>query len=477
MKPSESASRAVGSLYFRRFVPRLLCGLAFWVCVFHLASLPGQLAVSVLNPANREIITGSLTYAIEVKNLSETSARNVIVTDALPTTVQFVVASNYYSVQPEISGGNVSVVFSFPEIKGTDTARMTVTILPMAVGTITNTVSAIAEGMSVPVTAQSQFEVRSVQVSIHDPALIKEGDTYYLFSSGPGITFYCSKDMKSWRLGGRVFPGDPAWARSVAPLFNGHVWAPDIIRHGGKFYLFYAVSSHGQNSSAIGVTVNRTLDPDSPDYHWDDRGIVLRSVPNRDLWNAIDPNVVFDEAGTPWLCFGSFWAGIKLVRLDLSLTKVAEPQEWYSIAKRERSVLVDDRRPGPAEIEGPFIFKKGDYYYLFVSWGLCCRGKDSTYRIMVGRSKNIRGPYLDREGKSMAEGGGTLVLAGNADWAGPGHNSAYTIDGKDYIVFHAYEVADGGLQKLKIAEINWDDQGWPVVDENALYAYQSVVIK
>jgi arabinan endo-1,5-alpha-L-arabinosidase len=354
---------------------------------------------------------------------------------------------------------------------------MTLTVLPMAVGSITNTVSLFATGMTNVITARSLFAVQSIQVSIHDPAMAKEGDTYYLFSSGPGITFYSSRDMTNWELRGRVFPGEPSWAKGVASRFNGHVWAPDIAHHDGRYYLYYAVSAPGQNSSAIGVIINKTLDPDSPDYQWKDQGIVLRSMPNRDLWNAIDPNLIVDETGTPWMDFGSFWSGIKLVKLDSSWTAVAEPQEWHSIAKRDRSVLVDDREPGPAEIEGPFIFKKGDYYYLFVSWGLCCRGKDSTYKIMIGRSKDVKGPYLDKDGKSLAQGGGSLVLAGNKDWAGMGGCSAYVFDGKDYLVFHAYETADNGLQKLKIAEIKWDEKQWPVIDEKVLDEYKSVLVK
>jgi len=312
------------------------------------------------------------------------------------------------------------------------------------------------------------------QVDVHDPAMAKEGDTYYLFSSGPGITFYSSKDLTTWRVRGRIFPGDPSWARGVASRFNGHIWAPDIIYHQGQYYLYYAVSSPAQNSSAIGVTVNKTLNPDSPDYRWKDQGIVVRSVPGRDLWNAIDPNIIVDEDGSAWMDFGSFWSGIKLVKLDSSWKSVAEPQEWYSLAKRERSIFVDDRVPGPAEIEGPFIFKKGDYYYLFTSWGLCCRGTNSTYRIVVGRSKAVMGPYLDKEGKSLCHGGGTLLLSGNKDWPGLGGESVYTFDGKDYMVFHAYEAADDGLQKLKIMELRWDTAQWPAADESSLEAYRSV---
>ena len=318
------------------------------------------------------------------------------------------------------------------------------------------------------------FAVQAKEVDVHDPAMAKEGDTHYLYSSGPGITFYMSKDMKAWELGGRVFPGNPPWALEVNGRFNGHIWAPDISRHDGKYYLYFSVSAPGSISSAIGLTINKTLNPKSPDYKWEDQGIILKSVPNRDLWNAIDPNIVVDEEGTPWMSFGSFWSGIKLVKLDASWKALAEPQEWHSLAKRQRSVLVDDGTPGPAEIEGPFIFKKGDYYYLFVSWGLCCRGSASTYRIMVGRSKDVRGPYLDKEGINMAQGGGTLLLGGDKDWAGRGGNSAYTIDGKDYLVFHAYEVADNGLQKLKIAELKWDAGQWPVVDEKSLNEYHSI---
>ena len=316
----------------------------------------------------------------------------------------------------------------------------------------------------------------AAQVSIHDPVMARQGDTYYLFSTGPGITFYSSTDLRTWRRRGRVFPGEPAWAKQVAPSFNGHLWAPDISVHDGKYYLYYSVSAFGKNTSAIGVTINRTLDPDSPDYKWEDQGIVLRSVPGRDLWNAIDPNLVIGSDGVPWLSFGSFWGGLKLVKLAPGLTALAEPQEWHSIAKRERSVLVADDQAGPAEIEAPFIFHKGDYYYLFVSWDKCCRGTDSTYKMVVGRATQVTGPYLDKTGRDLAAGGGSLLLAGNADWAGVGHNSTYTFDGKDYLVFHAYENADHGLQKLKIAELTWDDAQWPQVDEKVLRDYVSVLV-
>lgn len=317
------------------------------------------------------------------------------------------------------------------------------------------------------------------QVSIHDPVMAKEGDTYYLFSTGPGITIYNSEDMVHWQRQGRAFEGQPDWAKDVAPEFNGHLWAPDIIYNEDeeKWYLYYSVSAFGKNTSGMGVTTTPTLDPESEEYGWEDQGMVIQSVPNRDMWNAIDPNVIVDEQGEAWFSFGSFWGGMKMFKLNEDWTAPAEPQEWYTIAKRERSILVDDTEAGPAQIEGPFIFKHGDYYYQFVSWGLCCRGEDSTYHMVVGRSKDVTGPYVDKEGTPMNKGGGTVILKGNDEWYGVGHNSAYTFDGKDYLVFHAYEAADNGLQKLKIAEIQWTDDGWPEIDPAVLNEYQSVLIE
>lgn len=326
------------------------------------------------------------------------------------------------------------------------------------------------------VVAGAEARARDNQVSIHDPVLAKEGDTYYLFSTGPGITVYSSKDLVHWHHRGRVFADEPAWARQVAPEFNGHLWAPDIVEHNGKFHLYYSVSAFGKNTSAIGVTVTDTLDTSSPRYQWRDQGPLLQSVPERDLWNAIDPAVIADPRGGGWMAFGSFWGGLKMVRLDDTLLHLAEPQEWRTLAKRERSLLIDDRLPGPAEIEAPFLYPKNGYYYLFVSWDKCCLGTESTYRMVVGRSRDLRGPYLDREGRDLAQGGGTLLLAGDERFAGLGHNSVYSFEGRDLIVFHAYENADNGLQKLKIVDLHWDAEGWPRIDPAEVRRYVSVLL-
>jgi arabinan endo-1,5-alpha-L-arabinosidase len=311
------------------------------------------------------------------------------------------------------------------------------------------------------------------EVSVHDPVMAKEGDTYYVFSTGPGITFYSSTNMKDWTPEGPVFKTQPVWAKKAAPSFDGHIWAPDVHFKNGQYYLYYSVSGFGKNTSGIGVTVNKTLNPRSPDYHWEDKGMVLQSVPLRDDWNAIDPNIVEDDKGNTWMSFGSFWSGLKLVKLNAELTGLAEPQEWHAIASRSRGKSVATTEAGADEIEAPFIFKKNGYYYLFVSFGLCCRKGDSTYHVMVGRSKEVTGPYIDKAGVDMLKGGGSLVIAGDKDWKGLGHNSAYSMDGKDYLVLHAYESADNFLQKLKIMEMKWDASGWPQVDQADLNKYRS----
>ncbi|WP_223160989.1 arabinan endo-1,5-alpha-L-arabinosidase [Salinicola aestuarinus] len=335
---------------------------------------------------------------------------------------------------------------------------------------------ALAAITAVGATHLAAMAADAPEVSIHDPVMAEENGTYYLFSTGPGVPIYRSTDRQHWQRNGRVFDTEPDWARRVIPDFAGHLWAPDIIARGGRFYLYYSVSAFGRNTSAIGVATNATLDATSPDYQWQDQGVVLQSVPHRDLWNAIDPHVILDEQGTPWMSFGSFWGGIKLVRLADNMTELAEPPQWYSLAKRERPAFTPDDHAGPAEIEAPFIFHHGDFYYLFVSYGKCCRGAESTYHLAVGRSAELQGPYVDRQGEDMVTGGGSVILEGDDDWYGVGHSSLYRFGGRDYLVFHAYDAADEGLQKLKIAGVGWSD-GWPSVEASALEDYRSELME
>jgi arabinan endo-1,5-alpha-L-arabinosidase len=210
------------------------------------------------------------------------------------------------------------------------------------------------------------------------------------------------------------------------------------------------------------VATNKTLHPASPDFKWVDHGKVIQSVPGRDMWNAIDPNLAYDQAGTPWLVFGSFWNGMKLVKMSNDLKAVAQPEQWYTVASRPRNYILPDSVAGDAAIEAPFIYRKDNYYYLFVSFDYCCRGEKSTYKIMVGRSSTIEGPYIDRDGVPMNAGGGSTVLEGDKSWNGVGHNAVVNVNGEDQLIFHAYDANDNGRSKLRIEKINWFN-GWPNV--------------
>ena len=298
----------------------------------------------------------------------------------------------------------------------------------------------------------------------HDPVMIKHKDKYYLFTTGNGVSVYSSKDMKNWRKEMPVFSKTPGWVTRALPNYRGNsMWAPDISYHNGKYYLYYAVSAFGKNTSCIGLVVNKTLDSSSADFKWEDMGKVIQSVPGRDMWNAIDANLIMDENNTPWMTFGSFWGGMKLVKLNSDLASVAQPEQWYTIARRPRDFSMHDTLAGNAAIEGPFIFKKNNYYYLFVSWDYCCRGEKSDYKVVVGRSEKVMGPYLDKNGISLAQNGGSLMVQGdNKECYGAGHNSAYTFDGRDYIIYHGYDAKDRGRSKLIIQEMKWDKDGWPV---------------
>jgi arabinan endo-1,5-alpha-L-arabinosidase len=298
-------------------------------------------------------------------------------------------------------------------------------------------------------------------IPVHDPVMIRQDSVYYLFCTGRGVSMWSSKDMKNWKREKPVFDTLP-WAVQTIKGFRNHIWAPDISYHDGLYYLYYSVSAFGKNTSCIGVATNKTLHTESPDYKWTDHGKVIQSVPGRDMWNAIDPNLVKDDKGQPWLVFGSFWNGMKLVKLSKDLKSVAQPEQWYTVASRPRNYILPDSVAGDAAIEAPFIFKKDHYYYLFVSFDYCCRGEKSNYKMVVGRSEKVEGPYIDRDGVPMNTGGGSLVLEGDTNWNGVGHNAVAGFDGVDYLIFHGYDANDKGRSKLRIEKISWVN-GWPSV--------------
>jgi arabinan endo-1,5-alpha-L-arabinosidase len=286
---------------------------------------------------------------------------------------------------------------------------------------------------------------------VHDPAVAKQNNTYYLFGTGPGIPIWRSSDMRTWRPVGRVFAHNlPKWASTTIPGTQ-IPWAPDISFFAGRWHVYYAISTFGSKRSAIGVAISTDL------RRWTDQGVVVESSEATD-YNAIDPNVFVDETGQPWLDFGSFNSGIKLVPLDARTGRPTEPI-LTPIASREVPSW---------GIEAPFLIHRGAYDYLFVSFDNCCRGSQSTYNIRVGRSASLDGPYVDDRGVPLLTGGGRLVLEGNGTKRGPGHNAVLR-DGKQWrLFFHYYDAAHKGTAKLGIIPLRWTADGWPVADWSAL---------
>lgn len=275
----------------------------------------------------------------------------------------------------------------------------------------------------------------------HDPTLWPaEGGVLHVFTTGQGIQHLRSADGgKTWRREAPVLAARPGWWDEAVPAHKGlDVWAPKAFSHAGRFWLLYSISTFGKNRSAIGLA--SCSGPDAND--WRDEGLVVQSRPEDDF-NAIDPDFMRDRDGRLWLAYGSFWKGIRLTELDSrSLRPLGEPR------------FIASRKPG---IEAPTLLRRGEWVYLFVSHDLCCRGVDSTYNIRMGRSREVTGPYLDRDGRPLLEGGGTLVEGGGARWKGPGHQDVVG----DFIVRHAYDAEDSGRPHLRLGRLSWSDDGWP----------------
>ena len=359
--------------------------------------------------------------------------------------------------------------------------------------------------------AQRRHHFDAQYPDVHDPVMAQgEDGRYYVFSTGMGISVMSSSDLKTWQQEPGVFsvtakmpdgkefssPGNaqlPTWTTDSVRGFHGHMWAPDISRHNGKWYLYYSCSTFGKNGSAIGVATNKTLDPKSPDFKWEDQGPVVVSHKHVDDWNAIDPNLASEckmedgkwkvengeyiPTGNSVLFWGSFWDGIQMAPLRADLrTLAAKPvtiARRYAPARNQKTadpsieiVGNDTVEAGENAIEAPFVISHDGWYYLFVSWDYCCRGKNSTYKTVYGRSRTLTGPYLDKNGKDMRQGGGTILVGPDDKFFGVGHCSAYELTMPDgttrqwYFLSHAYDISKDGQSKLFLRKLEFDKDGW-----------------
>ena len=302
-------------------------------------------------------------------------------------------------------------------------------------------------------------------LGIHDPsAVILCNGRYYVFFTGQGIGSKSSSDLKYWSAGPSVFSSPPAWTTSAVPGFTGNFWAPDVTYFNGAYHLYYAVSTFGSQVSAIGLATNPTLDPTNPSYHWTDQGPVIEST-NGNPYNCIDPSVTFDASSNLWMSFGSFWNGIYMVQLDPStgLINASSPGRIHE--------AFNNASGDP--IEASYLYHHGNYYYLFVNWGTCCAGVNSTYNIRMGRSTNISGPYLDHNGVNMVSGGGTLFLKTTGKFIGPGQMGILEGNGVEYFGYHYYDGNNNGAPTYDVEPLSWTADNWPVFtnDWSAMYRF------
>lgn len=298
-------------------------------------------------------------------------------------------------------------------------------------------------------------ESASRGIVTRDPSdVVKCKDEYWVFYTGRGVPSYHSKDLLHWQRGPAVFSEPPEWiATNVPGNRRMSYWAPDVMKVGDRYLLYYSVSTIGKMTSAIGLATNPTLDPRDPTYHWTDEGMVVQTYEGQagGDYNAIDPSVFLNTDGSLWLTFGSYWSGIKLIQLDPKTGKrIAPDSKMYSLAYN-------------TSIEASYLCKHDQYYYLFVNWDSCCQGTNSTYNIRVGRSKEVTGPYLDKSGADMLHGGGSLFLpAVNGPLFGPGHAGILKAQGKEWLTSHFEgDMRMDGHATLAIMPLRWDKEGWP----------------
>ncbi|HEX6353301.1 arabinan endo-1,5-alpha-L-arabinosidase [Actinophytocola sp.] len=279
-------------------------------------------------------------------------------------------------------------------------------------------------------------------ISVHDPTVVRRADGSYLVAhTGVNIALKTSTDRIAFRNAGAVFPGGAPWTTTYTGG-SRNLWAPDLSYRNGRYHLYYSASTFGSNRSAIFLATS----PSGNSGTWTNQGLVIESRTS-DNFNAIDPDLVVDQSGRWWLSFGSFWSGIKMVAID------------PATGKRSDSTIRAIAGRGGGAIEAPNIVKRGSYYYLFVSFDLCCQGAASTYRVMVGRSTNVTGPYVDRNGVALTSGGGTEILAGQGSVHGTGHTDVLADADSDVLFYHYY--ADNGASRLGVNLLAFDAAGWP----------------
>ena len=274
---------------------------------------------------------------------------------------------------------------------------------------------------------------------IHDPSTIAFSDGKY-FAFGTGGGGLISEDGWTWHSGAQR-PG-------------GGV-APDVIKIGDRYYMAYARGGGGMSgghASNVYVMWTKSLDPNSPDFKFNDETVVASSDGVEDC-DAIDPAFLLDPTtGRLWLSYGTYFGYIRMVELDPKTGKRVAGNQAVNVA---------------IDMEATDLLYRDGWYYLLGTHGTCCDGPNSTYNIRVGRSRNVLGPYVDHVGIPLLRGGGKLVVAASGHFVGPGHFGRLDLgDGVEKFSCHYEADLDrGGRSVLDIRPLLWKD-GWPVGGDN-----------
>ncbi|WP_157544382.1 arabinan endo-1,5-alpha-L-arabinosidase [Jonesia quinghaiensis] len=319
----------------------------------------------------------------------------------------------------------------------------------------------------------------------HDPSLIIDDagtpdtndDVWYVYSTGNGAIGLGSPQVRrsedqgtTWEDLGPAWTAadEPYWAREIITGVD-NFWAPEVVEHDGTYYMYYSASTFGSSTSLIGLYTNTTLDPQDPNYRWEDQGEVLRSTSDSTV-NAIDPGISADADGNPWMVYGSFWDGLVIVPLEWPSGKLpgqAETTDDPLAASGVEPQLIAQRGYAPNAIEAGFLYQRDGWYYLFFSRDSCCKGTDSTYNMAVGRSQSITGPYVDANDVPLTEDGGLPLLSTTGNMIGPGGQSVARSGEIDVLAYHYYDADLGGQFQLALRELAWDDNGWPIATTDA----------
>lgn len=317
--------------------------------------------------------------------------------------------------------------------------------------------------------------------------IIKSEGKFFCYATAGGIKMIWTTSLETgqWKTGLEVFPVRPQWWSAYSP--KNSAWAPDVVwnKEFSEYRMYYCVSTLGSSTSAIGLATNKTLDPQHPQYQWVDKGMVISSQEGVDTYNALDPCPVQQSNGEWFLAFGSHFGGIKLIKLNASGKWHQEDTAIYDLARKNTNFK--------SAIEAPAIYsgkKEGKSgYWLFVNWGTgnsVANGENATYEVKMGWSTAIQGPYLDKDGIKMNDGGGTVFLKNRQsfDWdestrIARGHVGIIKeekLDGSfsDWVSY-SYWLKDpperNGI-RMGIQKLTQDEEGWPKAGAILRYDYK-----